>query len=94
MSNSAILVDDLTALRQRRSMKWDSHPDDVRPLWVAEMDCVLAEPVRHALAGAVDRGDMGYAHRSGRTTAAYVEAFTGFAGRLWGWSPDPERRSC
>jgi cystathionine beta-lyase len=84
MSSSAILVDDLTALRQRRSMKWDSYPDGVRPLWVAEMDCVLAEPVRHALARAVDRGDVGYAHRSGRTTAAYVEAFAGFAGRLWG----------
>jgi cysteine-S-conjugate beta-lyase len=91
MSSSTILVDDLTALRQRRSMKWDSHPDDVRPLWVAEMDCLLAEPVRHALAGAVDRGDVGYAHRSGRTTTAYVEAFTGFARRLWGWAPDPKQ---
>lgn len=91
MANTTILVDDLNALRQRRSMKWDSHPEDVRPLWVAEMDCALAEPVRHALAGAVDRGDLGYAHRSGRTTEAYVEAFAGFTGRRWGWSPDPKQ---
>ena len=84
-----ILLDDLAELRQRRSMKWDNRPDDVRPLWVAEMDCALAEPVRRTLAAAVARSDTGYAHRTGRTSAAYAESFAGFADRHWGWSVDP-----
>jgi len=32
-------------LRCRTSMKWRTHPADVLPLWVAEMDVPLAEPV-------------------------------------------------
>ena len=91
MSNSAILVDDLTALRQRRSMKWDSHPDDVRPLWVAEMDCVLAEPVRHALAGAVDRRDTGYAHRPDAPRRPTSRPSPGSPGGSGGGRSDPER---
>jgi bifunctional pyridoxal-dependent enzyme with beta-cystathionase and maltose regulon repressor activities len=35
----------LTDLRQRTSIKWRSHPDDVLPMWVAEMDVPLAVPV-------------------------------------------------
>ena len=89
MTCSTILIDDLADLRQRRSMKWDRGPDDVRPLWVAEMDCVLADPIKHALATAVARSDTGYAHRTGRTSAAYAESFAGFADRHWGWSVHP-----
>jgi cystathionine beta-lyase len=89
MTSSGILIDDLTALRQRRSMKWDDQPDDVLPLWVAEMDCSLAEPVERALYAAVDRSDTGYAQRPGQTATSYAEAFAGFAERHWGWSVDP-----
>ena len=39
----------LQQLQLRTSMKWRAHPDDVLPLWVAEMDVKLpptvAEPV-------------------------------------------------
>ena len=93
MTSAPILIDDLAALRHRRSMKWDSYPTDVRPLWVAEMDCTLAEPVARALRTAVTRSDTGYAHRGGRTAAAYADAFAGFAERHWGWSVDPGRRA-
>ena len=88
-TSHAILIDDLAALRQRRSMKWDDQPDDMRPLWVAEMDCSLAGPVQRALHAAVGRADTGYAQRPGRTAAAYAEAFAGFAARHWGWSVEP-----
>lgn len=88
-TSRTILVDDLAALRQRRSMKWDDQPDDVRPLWVAEMDCSLAEPIVRELSAALGRSDTGYAHRSGRTASAYAAAFAGFAERHWGWSVDP-----
>ena len=32
----------LEQLQQRTSMKWRTHPADVLPLWVAEMDVLLA----------------------------------------------------
>jgi cysteine-S-conjugate beta-lyase len=71
----------LDQLRQRTSIKWRMHPADVLPLWVAEMDVHLAEPIRVALHTAVDRGDTGYPG-GGR---AYAEALAGFASRRWGW---------
>lgn len=70
----------LSDLRQRTSMKWRTHPPDVLPLWVAEMDVALAEPVARVLTDAVARGDTGYP--VGR---AYGEALARFAERRWGW---------
>jgi cystathionine beta-lyase len=72
-------------LRQRRSVKWRRYRPDVLPLWVAEIDAPLAEPIERTLAAAVARGDTGYADR-GRLP----EAFAGFARRRTGWAPDPE----
>jgi cystathionine beta-lyase len=70
----------LDQLRQRTSMKWRTHPDDVLPLWVAEMDVPLAPPVHEALTSALDRGDTGYP-----VGTAYAEALAGFASQRWGW---------
>jgi cystathionine beta-lyase len=55
------VVFDLTLdeLRQRRSVKWRFKEPDVLPLWVAEMDVRLAEPIRHALVDLVERSDTG-----------------------------------
>jgi cysteine-S-conjugate beta-lyase len=72
------------ALRARRSVKWRMYDTDVLPLFVAEMDTPLAPPIEQALAAAVTRGDVGYAH-PGRLP----EAFAGFAERRYGWAPDP-----
>jgi cystathionine beta-lyase len=41
-------------------MKWRTHPADVLPLWVAEMDVLLAEPIHRALSDALASGDTGY----------------------------------
>ncbi|MDS2174293.1 aminotransferase class I/II-fold pyridoxal phosphate-dependent enzyme [Nesterenkonia sp. CL21] len=71
----------LAALRTRRSAKWRAFGDDVLPLWVAEMDVPLAEPIADALRGVIDRGDTGYPAGRG-----YAEALAGFAERRWGWS--------
>jgi cysteine-S-conjugate beta-lyase len=76
----------LAELRERRSIKWRKFGPDVLPLFVAEMDTPLAEPIAEALAAAVARGDTGYAH-PGRLP----EAFAAFAARRYGWSPDPAR---
>lgn len=70
----------LEQLRRRTSMKWRTYPRDVLPLWVAEMDVPLAEPVARAVRDAVTLGDTGYPHGT-----AYAEALADFAGKRWGW---------
>ena len=69
--------------------KWTEYDADVLPLWVAEMDVALADPVREALERAVHLGDTGY---PGRNT--YAEALGAFAEDRYGWSGlDPARTS-
>jgi cystathionine beta-lyase len=73
-------------LRLRRSAKWARYPADVLPAWVAEMDFPLAEPVRVALAEAVELDDCGYAWPE---EMGLGEAFAGFAAARLGWEVDP-----
>ncbi|MFI9024029.1 MalY/PatB family protein [Streptomyces sp. NPDC053560] len=70
----------LAELRRRTSMKWRTYPDDVLPLWVAEMDVPLAEPVVRAVTEALALGDTGYP-----AGTAYAVAFAEFARERWGW---------
>ncbi|MFI7602332.1 MalY/PatB family protein [Actinoplanes sp. NPDC049681] len=70
----------LDQLRTRTSIKWTAHPDDVLPLWVAEMDVPLAPAVAEILHRAIDAGDTGYP--GGR---AYADALAGFAADRWDW---------
>ncbi len=74
----------LEQLRRRTSAKWRYYPEDVLPLWVAEMDAVIAAPIADAVKEALDRGDTGYP--MGRP---YPEAMASFAADRWGWSFDP-----
>ena len=82
-----VTADPLSLLRERTSMKWRSFPADVLPLFVAESDFPLAEPVRAALIAAVTRSDTGYVS----PVNGLGEAFAGFAGRRWGWRVDPDQ---
>jgi cystathionine beta-lyase len=84
-----VTADPLSLLRERTSMKWRSFPADVLPLFVAESDFPLAEPVAEALIAAVRRSDTGYV----APVNGLAEAFTGFAGRRWGWRVDPDQVS-
>ncbi len=61
-------------------MKWRTYPDDVLPLWVAEMDVPLAEPVVRAVTDSLALGDTGYA-----AGTAYAEALAEFADKRWAW---------
>ncbi|MBY8888194.1 aminotransferase class I/II-fold pyridoxal phosphate-dependent enzyme [Streptomyces sp. PTM05] len=70
----------LDELRRRTSMKWRTHPADVLPLWVAEMDVAPAPAVVAAVGDALARGDTGYPAGTG-----YAEALRDFAVRRWGW---------
>ncbi|MGO1550069.1 MAG: MalY/PatB family protein [Nesterenkonia sp.] len=76
----------LEQLRRRTSAKWQAFGADALPLWVAEMDVPLAEPVAETLRGIIERGDTGYPQ-----TQPYIEAFAAFAARRWGWQPRPEQ---
>lgn len=78
----------LSVLRRRTSLKWATHPDDVLPMFVAEMDFPLAPAITTALYDAVEIGDTGYV--GPRDTRA-VEAFASYAADAWGWSPSPRR---
>lgn len=80
-----VIADPLSLLRTRTSMKWRTHPDDVLPLFVAEMDYPLAEPIAEALIEAVRRSDTGYISPNN----GLAEAFVSFADRRWGWRVDP-----
>ncbi|MEU5520489.1 aminotransferase class I/II-fold pyridoxal phosphate-dependent enzyme [Streptomyces sp. NPDC052079] len=70
----------LDRLRFRTSMKWRTYPEDVLPLWVAEMDVPVAEPVVRTVTEAMELGDTGYPAGS-----AYAEALAAFAEKRWNW---------
>ncbi len=76
----------LELLRTRTSEKWTAYPPDVLPMFVAESDFPLAEPVASALHRAIERSDTGYI---GDDHGATGRAFAAFADRRWGWRVDP-----
>lgn len=73
-------------LPARTSTKWRAYPEDVLPLWVAEMDFPLADPIAAALHEAIDRSDVGY-----RWAGDLPTALAEFSARRLGWAPDPGR---
>ncbi|MFF1878252.1 MalY/PatB family protein [Leifsonia sp. NPDC058230] len=82
-----IEAEPLEKLRARTSEKWRAYPDDVLPLFVAEMDYPLADPIADALIAAVHRSDTGYVGPDDRVQ----RAFAGFAADSWGWEVDASR---
>jgi cystathionine beta-lyase len=78
--------DQIVGRRGTNSLKWNEYPEDVLPLWVADMDFLTPEPIRDALRAALDRGVLGYEFLTPRTqqvVAARME-------RLYGWHVDPD----
>jgi cystathionine beta-lyase len=80
---------DLARLRRRRGEKWQLHPPDVLPAWVAEMDFPLAAPIRRVLEDALEADDLGYP-----INPRPQDLPTVFAARMaarFGWRIDPHR---
>ncbi len=77
---------DLSLLRQRGGEKWTVYPEDVLPLWVADMDFPVAEPLRRLIQRSLDLGDLGYPMHPRPT--ALPEVFARRAGERFGWSVD------
>ncbi|MBA4420147.1 MAG: putative C-S lyase [Anaerolinea sp.] len=55
------------------SLKWDRYPDDVLPLWVADMDFPSPPGVIEALHQRVEHGIFGYTHASKEFKEVLVE---------------------
>jgi cystathionine beta-lyase len=80
-----VIAEPLSLLRQRTSEKWRTFGEDVLPLFVAEMDYPLAEPIKRALHDTIERSDCGYVSEQN----GFADAFAGFAQRRWLWQVDP-----
>ena len=78
---------DLAVLRRRQSEKWHTYPDDVLPLWVAEMDFPVAAPIEAEMRRFLDRSDYGYP--IGLADTGLAEVFCERMQTAFGWSADP-----
>ena len=77
--------------RGTASLKWDSavergRPEDVLPLWVADMDHATAPGVTSALLWRTRHGIFGYSEPDD----AYHSALTGWFSRRYGWQVEAE----
>lgn len=60
------------------------YPQDMIPLWVADMDFAAPDCVKNAMRDVVERGIFGYSHCSDR----YFEAVSNWFSRRYGWKID------
>ena len=72
--------------RATNSDKWDSAPEGVLPMWVADMDFRTAPAIIDALQKRVAHGIFGYT----RVPDAYYDAVTSWFSRRHGWDIDRE----
>lgn len=84
MDRRVLTLDEATC-RRRTSIKWRLHPEDVLPLWVAEMDVLPAPGIADELARITRDGDLGYP-----VNEPYLEALADFY-RESGADVDPGR---
>jgi cystathionine beta-lyase len=78
--------DQLIERRNTNSIKWKQYPDDVLPLWVADMDFLTPEPIRNAVQAMLDRGVLGYELLQPHTKEVVARRME----RLYGWQVDPD----
>jgi len=75
--------------RHTESVKWNYFPEDVLPLWVADMDFQSPPAVLEALHQRVAHGIFGY----GLPPADLAEIFAARLQRRYGWEPEAEQIS-
>lgn len=78
---------DLTKLT---SVKWSLYDADVIPLFVAEMDFGIAEPVREAISRVIDNVDLGYPDVTLSSRNRLAVSFCERMSSQFGWQPAPE----
>lgn len=72
--------------RQAPTSKWDRYPDGVLPMWVADMDFAVAEPIVAALRDRLDHPVFGY---GGPGPATLRDLIAADMQDLYGWSISP-----
>jgi cystathionine beta-lyase len=74
--------------RPSRGEKWSLYPEDVLPVWVADMDFPIAEPIRRVLRFGVERSDLGYPIHPAPTDVPEIAVAR--MRERFGWSPARE----
>ncbi len=80
------IFDTIPNRRASESVKWNAYPEDVLPLWVADMDFPSPPQVQEALQKRTVHGVFGYSMEP----PGAREAVTGWLERRHGWRVDPE----
>jgi cystathionine beta-lyase len=80
---------DVSTLSQRGGEKWALYPEDVLPLWVADMDFPVAKPIQRLIQRSLELGDLGYPLHPRPTRIPSV--FARRAEERFRWSVDPRR---
>lgn len=87
--------DEVIDRRNSSSLKWRSETNhfsglparaDLLPMWIADMDFRVAEPITEALQREIGSGILGY----GYTPESYREAVVGWQRRRFGWQVGTE----
>ncbi|MFJ3483318.1 MalY/PatB family protein [Pseudomonas sp. NPDC090202] len=80
---------DLNSVYQRLntgSKKWSQYPEDVLPMWVADMDFPVAEPIMQALKTRLEHPLLGYSVAQN----SLRETLVNHLATAYGWQIDPE----
>lgn len=89
MHEERINFDEIIDRKNTNSLKYDfakrrGKPEDILPLWVADMDFKVSEKVLDAICERVDHGIFGYSE----VQEDYFEAVAGWMKEKHGWEPD------
>jgi len=68
------------------AVKWEAYPENVLPMWVADMDFAAPEPVLAALRAKVEHGVFGYEWASRKL----LETVSARMQKLHGWQVSPD----
>ena len=74
-------------LREKNCMKWQRYENDVLPLWVADMDFPIAEPIRESLLTYAQGDNFGYPKPEG--LPGLKEAVQARLSERYGWTIEP-----
>lgn len=79
------LFDFVPDRRHSDSVKWNRYGENVLPMWIADMDFKVAEPIIHALHDRVDHGVFGYPVKPLQLREIIVNRLR----RLYNWRVSP-----
>jgi cysteine-S-conjugate beta-lyase len=84
--------DHVPGRRSTGCMKWNKYDGDVLPLWVADMDFPVAEPILQSLQCSLDHGIFGYpeVHPSPEAISDLQLVLVERMQRLYNWQVSPE----